>query len=311
MTDFLSSFPELIALGTELSVPAGAVLWREGEPGTEVVLLLEGTLDVIHESDGDVVLLRSVMRGALIGEIATLDGRGRSATVRAASECRIVRIQSDALREVLKARPDLYDEFFRVQADRVRSLTGQVTRTHQQAITDTLTQIYNFGFFRERLRLEMERAILSQDPLALLMFDIDHFKTYNDTHGHQQGNDVLVKVAAILKSLGRRGEIVARFGGEEFVALLYGATNEEALRFAETFRTRVEDTNFAGAECQPTGRITISGGVASFPADAAEDEGLLAAADANLYRAKRGGRNLIAGSEGASGSGGIPEQQEK
>ena len=294
MDGILASFPELMTLGHEVRLDAGSLLWREGEPGDEVVVLLEGTLDVIHDTGGETVLLRTVFPGALIGEIATLDGRGRSATVRAATPCRMVRIGSTALREFLKVRPDLYDEFFRVQADRVRSLTGQVTRTYQRSITDTLTQIYNFGFFRERLGIEIERAALSRDPLALLMFDIDHFKIYNDTNGHQRGNEALLQVASMLKSLGRRGEIVARFGGEEFVALLYGASHDESVRFAESFRTRVESTAFAGGETQPLGHLTISGGVASFPFDASDDVSLIVAADANLYRAKKAGRNRIA-----------------
>jgi diguanylate cyclase (GGDEF)-like protein len=293
MDGILASFPELMALGREESLDAGCLLWREGEPGEEVVILLEGTLDVIHDTEGETVLLRSVVPGALVGEIAMLDGRGRSATVRAATPCRMVRIGAAALREFLKVRPDLSDEFLRLQADRVRSLTGQVSRSYQRAITDTLTQIYNFGFFRERLRIEIERAALSHDPLALLIFDIDLFKIYNDTNGHQRGNEALFQVASMLKSLGRRGEIVARFGGEEFVALLYGAAHEEAVRFAESFRARVEAHSFAGGETQPQGRLTISGGVASFPADAPDDDALIAAADANLYRAKKEGRNRI------------------
>ncbi|MEO7921493.1 MAG: GGDEF domain-containing protein [Thermoanaerobaculia bacterium] len=293
MLDLLASFPELRSLGIEEPVEAGRLLWREGDPGDEVVVLLEGTLDVVHETEGECVLLRKLFKGALLGEIAALDGRGRSASVRAVTACRILRIGAAPLRDLLQVRPDLYDEFFRVQADRVRSLTGQVTRSHRRAITDTLTQIYNYGFFRERLGIELERASLSGDPLALLIFDIDHFKSYNDAHGHPCGNEALRTVAAILKSLGRRGEIVARFGGEEFVALLYGASHEEAVRFAEGFRARIEANDFAGGETQPQGRLTISGGVACFPADAGGEDALIIAADANLYLAKKEGRNRI------------------
>jgi len=125
------------------------------------------------------------------------------------------------------------------------------------------------------------------------MFDIDHFKHFNDVHGHQEGNGVLQTAARILKDTGRRGDIVARYGGEEFVALLYGAGREEARRFAESARQGIEGFSFQGGETQPLGRVTISGGVAAFPADGAGDEALIRAADARLYRAKQEGRNRV------------------
>ena len=116
----------------------------------------------------------------------------------------------------------------------MRSLTRQVTKTHQRAITDPLTRLYNFGFFRERLEIEVDRAAQTGDLVSLVIFDIDHFKKYNDQNGHEEGNVALTTVAEIIKSTGRRGDIIARYGGEEFVALLYGATRQEAEAFGET-----------------------------------------------------------------------------
>ena len=105
------------------------------------------------------------------------------------------------------------------------------------------------------------------------MFDIDHFKNYNDSHGHQEGNRVLQKVAELLRQTGRRGDVLARYGGEEFVALLYGATAADAWRFAEAFRQAVATQGFAGEASQPLGRMTVSSGVATFPLDAQDDIG--------------------------------------
>jgi diguanylate cyclase (GGDEF)-like protein len=129
------------------------------------------------------------------------------------------------------------------------------------------------------------------------MFDLDHFKRYNDNHGHQEGNRVLQKVAELLRATGRRGEVVARYGGEEFVALLYGAAAADGWRFAEAFRSAVATQAFTGEAGQPQGRITVSGGVATFPLDAQDDIGLIKAADARLYRAKESGRNCTVGPE--------------
>lgn len=289
-----TSFAELSRLGAEARLEQGAYLWREGDPGDHVVLLLDGFLEVTHNTpEGQIVVLRTVETGAIVGEIAALDGRPRSATVRASTPCRVVRIAANVFRQVLHRRTDILEELYWMQVERVRSLTRQVTQTHDRAITDPLTHLYNFGFFRERLGLELERARKTGDNLALIMFDIDHFKNFNDVHGHQDGNMVLVTVADILRTSGRRGDIVARYGGEEFVVLLYGATRDEAARFADSARVSIAAHSFAGGETQPLGRVTISGGVAAFPADASGDEALIKAADARLYRAKELGRDRI------------------
>ncbi len=296
--DLWGALSELRELGIETILNEGALLWREGDRGDEVAFLTEGVLEVVHEPaavDNEVVIMRSLEKGSIVGDIACLDGLSRSATVRAKTTCKVLKMSGNGFRELLRRRPDLLYELFWEQIARVRSLTVQVTRNHHRAITDNLTQLYNYGFFQERLLLELERAAATGDPVSVVIFDIDHFKHYNDTNGHQEGNRALQEVARILKKTGRRGDIVARYGGEEFVALLYGATREEAGRFAEAVRRTVEATDFPGGPLQPLGRLTISGGVASFPADAGGSDELIAIADANLYKAKKAGRNGIVG----------------
>ncbi len=293
------SFGDLGPLGKERTLEAGTTLWREGDPGEYVVLLLEGRLEVSHQTpDGEEIILRHLYPGSVVGEMAAVDGEPRSATVRAPGDSRVRLIPADGFRQFLKERPDILEQLFWLQLERVRSLTWRVSRTHHRAITDPLTGLYNYGFFRERLSLELERAQLTGDPLALVMFDIDHFKKYNDTRGHQEGNRVLVKVAEILKETGRRGDVVARYGGEEFVALLYGADASDAWRFAETFRNAIAAQAFTRDGGKPPDRITVSGGVATFPHDAQDDLTLVKAADIRLYEAKEEGRDRTVGPEG-------------
>jgi diguanylate cyclase (GGDEF)-like protein len=290
----VSYFDDLVRLGSETEAAPGWFLWHEGDPGDSVVLVLSGTLDVVHQtSDGDEIVLRTVEPGAILGEIACLDGQPRSAAVRCHDPCRIVAIPAPAFRELVTRRPDILADLFWQQIDRVRSLTQQVTQHHRQAILDPLTGLYNFGFFRDRLKLEVERARATADPISLALFDIDHFKHYNDTFGHQKGNQALIRIATTIKEAGRRGDIVARYGGEEFVALLYGATRDDTRAFAEGVRRNVAEADFEGGSSQPLGRVTISGGVATFPEDAVRDETLIEVADMNLYRAKDSGRNAI------------------
>jgi diguanylate cyclase (GGDEF)-like protein len=290
------SFSDLGPLGREVSLDPSAILWKEGDPGDHVVLLLEGRLEVTHQTpDGEEITIRHLYPGAVAGEMAALDGQARSATVRAHSASRLLLIPAATFREFLRKRPDLLEQLFWLQVERVRSLTWRVSRTHHRAITDPLTGLYNYGFFRERLALELERAQLTGDPVALAMFDIDHFKSYNDSHGHQEGNRVLQKVGELLKKTGRRGDVVARYGGEEFTGLLYGATASDGWRFAEAFRSAVATQAFHGEQTQPIGRITVSCGVATFPLDAQDDIALIKSADARLYRAKDSGRNCTVG----------------
>jgi diguanylate cyclase (GGDEF)-like protein len=292
MSSASDAFEDLRALGREESLEAGRFLWREGDRGDEVVLLLDGVLDVVHEpATGEPVVLRSLEPGAIAGEFAALDGRERSAAVRAVTPCRVLRVPAPDFRDLVSRRHDVVLELFWQQVDRVRSLTGRVTQTYRAAITDSLTGLYNFGFFRDRLALEADRARATGDPLSLAVFDIDLFKGFNDRHGHAAGNDALVRVAGAIRAASRRGDVVARYGGEEFVALLYGAHREEAASFADQIRVRIEELPF-GEPGRPE-RVTVSGGVATLPDDAANAGSLFEAADANLYRAKGAGRNRV------------------
>jgi len=166
-------------------------------------------------------------------------------------------------------------------------------RARKLAITDALTGLANYGYFRDRLRQERARAERYQRLLSLIMFDIDHFKHYNDHNGHPAGNEVLRRIARILAEEAREVDLVARFGGEEFVILATEANRRHALTLAERIRERVAESLLPFRDSQPGGRLTISAGAATFPLDAADEDSLVAAADAALYDAKTGGRNRV------------------
>jgi diguanylate cyclase (GGDEF)-like protein len=286
-------YPKLARLGRETRLAAGAVLWKEGDPGDSVAFLREGTLEVVNDAaEAAEVVLRTLEPGAVVGEIST-DGSNRSATVRARTPCVILKVPASDFRQFARDEPEFLERLFWTQVDRVRSLTREVTRTHQRAITDALTRLYNHGFFRQRLEIEIERARETGDPVSLVLFDIDHFKKYNDTYGHEEGNEVLVSVAGIMKGIGRRGDIIARYGGEEFVALLYGASCEEARTFAEAVRRAVEKHPFAGGAGLEPRRVTVSAGCATFPHPAVSEDELIRIADEKLYQAKGQGRNRV------------------
>jgi diguanylate cyclase (GGDEF)-like protein len=166
-------------------------------------------------------------------------------------------------------------------------------RARRIAITDQLTGLFNFGYFRERLTEEVARADRYQRLLSLIIFDIDHFKRFNDTNGHPAGNEVLRRFADILQRGIRDVDMAARYGGEEMVVLLPEVTRRDATRLAQRISTEVAETDFPGMQSQPAGKITLSAGVATYPVDAATPDELVERADASLYTAKNTGRNKV------------------
>jgi diguanylate cyclase (GGDEF)-like protein len=160
------------------------------------------------------------------------------------------------------------------------------------AANDSLTGIFNRRFGMARLQEEYGRAIRSGAPIGVCIFDLDHFKNVNDTYGHPMGDKVLVHVTTLLKSALREGDIALRYGGEEFMAVLPGASLTDSFQIAERVRRTVEDTSFQHGSQNL--RLTISGGAASWPDyDASSAEALVRKADEGLYAAKEGGRNKI------------------
>lgn len=189
-----------------------------------------------------------------------------------------------------------HKRLFRMVADLTGLAMSYVTRlgrTQQDAEIDGLTGAYNKRYLQKRLGDEVHRAERQSGSMSLFIMDIDHFKHYNDTNGHLEGDEVLKKLGEILKGTLRQDDVVARYGGEEFIVLYPGAAKETAIRLADKVRRSVESCAFPHGARQPEGRLTISGGVATFPEDALNAVELIRCADQALYEAKGAGRNRI------------------
>jgi len=165
-------------------------------------------------------------------------------------------------------------------------------RLQQLAALDPLTGVYNRRFGLTRFGEEFDRAVRMGTPLGLLMFDIDHFKGVNDTYGHLVGDRMLVAVTSVAKTILRDGDILLRYGGEEFLAVLPAASTEDLELVGERLRRAIEDASIADGS--QTIRATISLGGAAFPNQSVErDLQLVELADEALYRAKEAGRNRL------------------
>ena len=165
-------------------------------------------------------------------------------------------------------------------------------RLQRLAALDPLTGIYNRRFGLGRLHEEFTRAVRATTPLGVLMLDIDHFKVVNDTYGHLEGDRVLKSVCAIARTSLREGDVLLRYGGEEFMAVLPAASADDLRRVGERIRKSVEDSVLA-VDARSV-RVTVSVGGAAFPNPHVETEDMLVQrADEALYRAKESGRNRV------------------
>lgn len=165
-------------------------------------------------------------------------------------------------------------------------------RLQTLAALDPLTGIYNRRFGMARLHEEFTRTVRTTEPLGIMMFDIDHFKKVNDTYGHLVGDRVLIQVAKIARTALREGDILIRYGGEEFLVILPAASKDNARAIGEKLRRMVEETSVTDGDQKI--RVTISIGVTSFPElAAASDQELVKRADESLYSAKETGRNRV------------------
>jgi diguanylate cyclase (GGDEF)-like protein/PAS domain S-box-containing protein len=162
--------------------------------------------------------------------------------------------------------------------------------TQRLAITDGLTGIYNVRFFYDELEKEIARSERYSAPFSLALFDIDDFKEINDTFGHQAGDEVLRHVAENILNASRKSDIVARYGGEEFISILPSTTKDEAYRHACRIKDAVERDLYLG---ENSVKLTISGGISTFPGDASDAKSLLYAADMAMYKAKSMGKKII------------------
>ena len=331
-TALLASLPDaelrdLITSCRKVALRPGEALCREGEEGHAMFVVLSGHL-VISRSGKQVAVGSS---GDCFGEMALIESRERAATLRALDDTTVLEIPGEAFWRHIASNPKSLMALLRIFSDRSRrdlealasdnlklqAYAAQVETANRELVgirrqledknrllerlsaLDTLTGIANRRRFDEVLRVEWKRAARDGSSLSLLFCDIDHFKAFNDTYGHQAGDDCLVRVAQTMDdTLNRPADLAARYGGEEFVGLLVDTDPGGARLLAERVRDRIEALHIEHRSSSAGDVLTVSLGAASLvPRVGLRPEDLLDLADQALYAAKEQGRNRVVSAE--------------
>jgi diguanylate cyclase (GGDEF)-like protein len=203
---------------------------------------------------------------------------------------------------IINVESNKINDFDRIDLNLLNTLSTQLAvavenarlyqETEQLAVTDGLTDVFNHRYFQSFFERELNRAKRYKHPLSLIMIDIDHFKKFNDTYGHQIGDQVLKTVTHVIKGQAREVDLVARYGGEEFMLVLPETGKKEAVLLAERIRLAVKKEKVSDGH-KDIPHITISLGVSSYPENGSEKAELIDYVDKSLYRAKASGRDLV------------------
>jgi diguanylate cyclase (GGDEF)-like protein len=172
--------------------------------------------------------------------------------------------------------------------DRIQDL---LQKTQELSVTDGLTNLYNQTHFFLLFRLQLKKSQRYHTCFSIVIFDVDNFKNYNDNNGHLKGSEVLKQIGGIMRRCFRSSDVLAKYGGDEFVIILPKSDKVGAFLAADRLREEVEKEPFEGREQQPLGKITLSLGISSYPEHGSTIEDLLDRADKALYYAKASGRN--------------------
>jgi diguanylate cyclase (GGDEF)-like protein len=279
-------------------IDIGEQLLSPGKKNEHVYIVLSGSLRV-HVGSIDTPALASIHPGECVGEMSIIEDRDPSAFVVAAEASHLLEIHRSILWEMVDASHVFSKNLLVVLSERVRSHNrviadsfGELRKFERHANTDALTGLSNRHAMNEEFSRELSRCVKDENPIALIMIDVDNFKKFNDMFGHVAGDRALSAVAAVLKKQFRPRDLLVRYGGDEFAVLLPEVDMELATTIANRVRTSVSGDTESSNDSLIQVPIKISMGVACLKNDGSLTT-LIRDADAALYRAKNAGRNVV------------------
>ena len=289
---------ELLQRCDRCDITVGEQLLSPGEKNEHVYIVLSGSLSV-HVGSVDTPMLATINPGECVGEMSIIEDRDPSAFVLGAEATHLLEIHRSVLWEMVNASHDFSKNLLVVLSERVRSHNrviadsfGELRKFERHANTDALTGLSNRHAMNDEFSRELNRCVKDENPIALIMIDVDNFKKFNDMFGHVAGDRALSAVAAILKKQFRPRDLLVRYGGDEFAVLLPEVDMELATTIANRVRTAVSGDTESSNDSLIQIPIQISMGVACLKNDGTLTA-LIRDADAALYRAKHAGRNVV------------------
>ena len=271
-------------------------------------IVLRGALSVATDTrtgmaDGTV---SKILPGESVGEQSVLDEEANLSSITALEDSELLVIEADLVWKLIDESNALARNLLRLLSFRIRAANAQLRRRQklgefyrQLSMIDGLTGLYNRAWLNDLLPTMISTAHGSNAPLALIMIDLDHFKKFNDTHGHLAGDQALRAAAQVLSGALRPTDFAVRYGGEEMMVLLPDTSDKVAAAVAERLCERMQQATVFADMRVPLPHITASFGVATLRPQQ-NDQDLIEVADAALYRAKNLGRNRVASQESVS-----------
>jgi len=289
---------ELLRRCDRCDLEPGVLLLSPGKKNENVYVVLSGGLNV-HIGSIDAPILAALDVGACAGEMSIIEDRDPSAYVIADGPTHLLVIHKTVLWDLVNASHEFSKNLLVLMSERLRSHNhfiadsiGAWRKIEKHATTDALTGLGNRHAMQEMFPREIKRCLKDNQPVSLIMVDVDQFKSFNDRFGHVAGDRALSAVGKILKHQFRPRDLLVRYGGDEFSALLPGVDAQEAAEIADRVRQTVSGTTESSEDSLIQIPVNVSMGVAQLTENGDLDS-LLRAADAALYRAKKSGRNAV------------------
>lgn len=282
-----------------------SLLFREGEEGDELFVVRRGSVAAtVGLPDGGEQEVARFGEGDFFGEMSIFERAPRSASCRADAGTELYRLRESDFHGLLEREPDIaikvMYEMLRITGGRLENTSGflgEMVRwgesAKKRAVTDEFTGLFNRRFLDESLSGMFQRAKSSRRPLSLVMLDLDHFNSINQTYGQAVGDEVIAAVVPVFRSIYRESDILCRYGGDEFTFALPDTDAATARELCERARAAVESLTILADRGGPITRVTTSQGIAAFPKHANDLQTLSARADEALYAAKAAGRNRV------------------
>lgn len=288
-----NSVQQLLQEFRACELEAGEVLLSPFNRNQYLYLLLDGELKVYLGSLENQAV-STLHSGECAGEISFIDNDHPSAYVVASQPSLVLRLHRESLVKLFNQSPQLMQNLLELLCERVRQGNRIILDSEQNANVDTLTGCFNRRWLEHVFERESTRCAFNDQPLCMLMLDVDHFKAYNDEHGHLAGDYALCLVAHTLRNQLRPKDSMARYGGEEFVILLPEIDIVEGRSIGERLRQSLEQVSSFYSPVGILPGVTASIGLALLkPKDSLE--ALISRADSALYSAKQQGRNRLVG----------------